>query len=73
MKIMIKLLKEGISPPLFVQYKVGRVSKFTHHLYLLVSYTLDGQPEMEVTEIIWAKVSRLCQLSSHSPGFLSRL
>jgi hypothetical protein len=30
-------------------------------------------PEMEVTEIILAKVSRLCQLSSHSRGFLSRL
>jgi hypothetical protein len=28
---------------------------------------------MEVTEIILAKVSRLCQLSSHSHGFLSRL
>ncbi len=27
-------------------------------------------PELEVTEIILAKVSRLCQLSSHSPGFL---
>jgi len=30
-------------------------------------------PEMEVTEIILAKVSRLCQLSSHSHGFLSSL
>ncbi len=30
-------------------------------------------PEMEVTEIILAKISRLCQLSSHSRGFLSRL
>jgi hypothetical protein len=30
--------------------------------------------KMEVTEIILAKVSRLCQLSSHSRrGFLSRL
>ncbi len=28
--------------------------------------------EMEVTEIILAKVLRLCQLSSHSRGFLSR-
>jgi hypothetical protein len=28
--------------------------------------------EMEVTEIILVKVSRLCHLSSHSPGFLSR-
>jgi hypothetical protein len=28
---------------------------------------------MEVTEIILAKVSRLCQLSSHSRGFLSRI
>ncbi len=28
---------------------------------------------MEVTEIILAKVSRLCQLSSHCRGFLSRL
>ncbi len=27
--------------------------------------------EMEVTEIILAKVLRLCQLSSHSRGFLS--
>jgi hypothetical protein len=30
-------------------------------------------PEMEVTEIILAKVSRLFQLSSHSLAFLSRL
>jgi hypothetical protein len=30
-------------------------------------------PEMEVTEIILAKVSRLCQLSGNSRGFLSRL
>ena len=30
-------------------------------------------PEMEITEIILAKVSRLCQLSSHRRGFLSRL
>ncbi len=30
-------------------------------------------PEMEVKEIILAKVLRLCQLSSHSCGFLSRL
>jgi hypothetical protein len=28
---------------------------------------------MEVTEIILVKVSRLCQLSSHSHGFLSSL
>jgi hypothetical protein len=28
--------------------------------------------EMEITEIILAKVSRLCQLSNHSRGFLSR-
>jgi hypothetical protein len=45
MKIMIKLLKKGISPdfcpPLFVEYKVGRVSKFTHHFYLLESHALD--------------------------------
>ncbi len=33
----------------------------------------DFRSEMEVTEIILAKVSRLCQLSSHSRGFLSRL
>jgi hypothetical protein len=30
-------------------------------------------PEIEVKEIILAKVSRLCQLSSHSRGFLSRV
>jgi hypothetical protein len=30
-------------------------------------------PEIKVTEIILAKVSRLCQLSSHSRGFFSRL
>ncbi len=30
-------------------------------------------PEMEVTEIILMKVSRLCQLSGNSRGFLSRL
>ncbi len=30
-------------------------------------------PEMEVTEILLGKVSRFCQLSSHSRGFLSRL
>jgi hypothetical protein len=30
-------------------------------------------PEMEVTEIILAKVMRLFQLLSHSHGFLSRL
>ncbi len=30
-------------------------------------------PEVEVTEIILTKVSRLCHLSSHSRGFLSRL
>ncbi len=30
-------------------------------------------PELEITEIMLAKVSRLCQLSSHSRGFLSRL
>ncbi len=30
-------------------------------------------PEMEVEEIILAKVSRLCQLLSHSRGFLSKL
>jgi hypothetical protein len=29
-------------------------------------------PEMEVTEIILANFSRLCQLLSHSCGFLSR-
>jgi hypothetical protein len=29
--------------------------------------------EMEVTEIILAIVLRLCQLSSHSHGFLSRI
>jgi hypothetical protein len=29
--------------------------------------------EMEVTEIIFAKASRLCQLSSHRRGFLSDL
>ncbi len=30
------------------------------------------RPEVEVTEIILAKASRLWQLSSHSRGFLSR-
>jgi hypothetical protein len=29
--------------------------------------------EMEVTEIILVKVSRLCKLSNHSPGFHSRI
>jgi hypothetical protein len=32
-----------------------------------------AKPEMEVTEKILAKVSRLCHLSSHSRGFLSSL
>ncbi len=32
-----------------------------------------NNPEMEVTEIIKTKVSRLCPLLSHSRGFLSRL
>ncbi len=31
------------------------------------------KPEMEITGIILAKISRLCQLSSHSRGSLSRL
>jgi hypothetical protein len=36
--------------------------------------TLPGpEPDIEVTEIILAKVSRLCQLSSHRRGFLSDL
>jgi hypothetical protein len=30
-------------------------------------------PEMEVTEIILAKILGLCQLSSHIRGFFSRL
>ncbi len=30
-------------------------------------------PEMEVTEIILANFSRLCQMLSHSYGFISRL
>jgi hypothetical protein len=29
-------------------------------------------PEVEATEIIFVKLSRLCQLSSHSRGFLAR-
>ncbi len=33
----------------------------------------NSSPEMEVTGIILAKVSRLCQLSCHSRGFLSKL
>jgi hypothetical protein len=41
-----------------------------------VSKQQQRKPEMEVTEIILAKVSRLCQLSpvsSHRRGFLSDL
>jgi hypothetical protein len=30
-------------------------------------------PEMEVTEIILAKIYRFCQLSSHGRGFLARV
>jgi hypothetical protein len=30
-------------------------------------------PEMEVTEIISAKICRFCQLSSHSRGFFARV
>jgi hypothetical protein len=42
------------------------------------AYPADGSmmysfPEMEVKEIILTKVSRLCQMSSHSCGFFSRL
>ncbi len=40
-------------------------------LFIILFY--NSTPEMEVTEIILAKVSRLCQLSSHSRGILSRL
>ncbi len=36
-------------------------------------YPRNHSHEMEVTEIILATISRLCQLSSHSHGFLSRL
>ncbi len=40
--------------------------------YLPKTDSLFGCPEMEVTEIILAKVSRLCQLSSHSSRFLPK-
>ncbi len=38
-----------------------------------VSKQKKRNPEKEVIEIILAKVSRLCQLSSHRRGFLSDL
>ncbi len=44
-----------------------------HRILFANIYFQKPSPEMEVTEIILAKVSRLCQLSSHSRGFLSRL
>ncbi len=37
-----------------------------------IDLNTNTDPEMEVTEIILT-ISRLCQLSSHSRGFLSRL
>ncbi len=43
---------------------------FLQYVYILCNELV---PDMEVTEIILAEVSRVCQLTSPSRGFLSRL
>ncbi len=50
-------------------YSFARYMICHKNLYMFLYFS----PEMEVTEIILAKVSRLCQLLSHRGGFLSRL
>jgi hypothetical protein len=50
-------------------YSSARYMICHKNLYMFLYFS----PEMEVTEIVLAKVSRLCQLLSHSRGFLSRL
>ncbi len=47
---------------------------YASFVYSLSAYTIHVLcTEMEVTEIILEKVSRFCQLLSHSRGFLSSL
>ncbi len=52
---------------------VSPVKKIFRLFYRHAGETPWLSAEMEVTAIILAKVWRLCQLSSHSRGFLSRL
>jgi hypothetical protein len=67
----IKVLKLYAWEPSF-SYKLLRIREEEIKALKKVRNSAKDCTEMEVTEIILAKVLRLCQLSSHSHGFLSR-